>query len=82
MNEIMRVFYLVFIGALLLLSARPENLKEPGGVAYSRGQRVVYYFVVGVIAVVSGWYSAIQLKQDWVRLKRRIKNNKDKRDQQ
>ena len=53
----MRVFYIVFVGSLLLLSARPENLKEPGGAPYSRSQCIVYYFVIGVIAAVSGWYS-------------------------
>lgn len=77
----MRVFYLIFAVSVLLLFARPENLKEPGGAPYSSSQRMVYYFVMGIVALVSGWYSAVQLKEDWANLKGRIKDRKNKRDE-
>ena len=81
----MRVFYLVFAVSVVLLCglfrSQPEKLKAPGGTEYSSNRRVVHYFVAGVIAVASGWYSAVQLKEDWAKLKSRIKGRKNKRDE-
>lgn len=78
----MRVFYLVFTVSVFLLCVQPEKLKAPGGTEYSSSRRVVHYLVVSVIAAVSGWYSAVQLKEDWAKLKSRIKDRKNKRDEQ
>lgn len=81
----MRVFYPIFAVTVFLLCglfrSQPEELKPPGGKEYSSSRRMVHYFVVGVIAVVSGWYSAVQLKEDWAKLKSRIKDRKNKRDE-
>lgn len=77
----MRVFYLIFVVSVLLLCVQPEKLKAPGGTEYSSSRRAVHYLVVGVIAAVSGWYSAVQLKEDWAKLKSRIKNRNNKCDE-
>lgn len=78
----MRVFYLVFLVSVFLLSglsrSQPERLKAPGGKDYSESRRAVHYFVVVVIAAVSGWYSAVQLKRDFRSLKKRGANKRHK----
>ena len=71
----MRVFYLVFVISVFLLSglfrSQSEKLKAPGGKVFSEYRSSVHYFVIAVIVTVSGWYSAVQIKKDWKSLRRR-----------
>jgi len=75
----MRVFYLVFVISVFLLSglfrSQPEELKAPGGKDFSENRRTVHYFIVTVIVAVSGWHSVVQLKKDWKSFKE-LKNKR------
>jgi hypothetical protein len=77
----MRVFYLVFVISVFLLSglfrSQPEELKAPGGKDYSENRRIIHYCIIAVVVAVSGWYSVVQLKKDWKTLKE--KKNKHKK---
>ena len=72
-----RVFYLVFLVSLFLLSglfrSPRQELRAPGGSEYSDLRRVAHYSVLSVIAAVSGYFSVVQLKRDWTTF-----NNRDK----
>lgn len=76
----MRVFYFVFILSLFQLisvfRSQPLELKAPGGKMYSENQRIAYYCIVAVVTVVSGWYSIVQLKNDWKTLKEKKNRHK------
>ncbi|PYJ80834.1 MAG: hypothetical protein DME22_23030 [Verrucomicrobia bacterium] len=72
-----RIFYLIFPFSLFLLSGlfrgQREELRAPGGGEFSEPRRVAHYFVVAVIAAISGWYSVVQLRKDWATLRDRNK---------
>jgi hypothetical protein len=76
----MRVFYLVFVISVFLLSglfkSQPEKLKAPGGKNYSENRRIAYYCMTAVVVAVSGWYSVVQIKKDWKTLKKKMNKHK------
>jgi hypothetical protein len=76
----MRIAYVMFVFSALMLSPllgrEPARLKAPGGSEFSQSQRVAYYFSMGVMMFISGWFSAKQLKKDFRIIRRKLRRRK------
>ncbi len=78
-----RIVYLVFCGTVLGFIngwfGPSERIRDPGSSeSYTEFERAIHFSILGVIIVVSGWGSVVQLLDDYRKLKKKFKGKKTK----